>query len=208
MLERSLHQHHVVREPWQVRAARGGGAVHHRDLRDAGGRQARLVGEAAPAVHEDLGLVHQVGAAGLDQRYERQLVVAGDLLRAQRLFQAHRGDGAALDGAVARRHDACARPATTADADDGAAALDALLAVVVVHAEPGERAQLEEVAASIEQPRDALARQQLAAFIELVPSSTRTRQSRVPRARGPLRVASPSALHWPGTPRCERRAAR
>ena len=152
--------------------------MHDRDLRDAGRRQARLVGEASPAVHEDLGLVHQVRAAGLDQRHQRQLVLARDGLRAQRLLQAHRGDRAALDRAVAcRDQDAPARH--DADADDGAAALDALLAVVVVHAEPGERAQLEKVAARIEQPGDALAGQQLSALLE--PGALRRRLLDHPR---------------------------
>ena len=53
-----------------------------------------------------------------------------------------------------------------ADPDDGAAALHALLAVVVVHSEAGERAQFQEVAAAVEQSRDTLARQELATFLE------------------------------------------
>ena len=58
-------QHHIVAQARQIRAAGGGRAMHHRDLRDAGGRQPRLVGKGAAAVDEDLGLVHQVGAARL-----------------------------------------------------------------------------------------------------------------------------------------------
>jgi hypothetical protein len=66
---------------------------------------------------------------------QRQLVLARQLLRAQRLLQAHRRHGAALDGAVAGR-DQHALAGDHADADDAAAALHALLAVVVVHAQP------------------------------------------------------------------------
>jgi hypothetical protein len=54
-----------------------------------------------------------------------------------------------------------------ADADDAAAAHHALLAVVVVHAQAGQRAELQEVAAAVEQPRHAFARQQLAAASKL-----------------------------------------
>ena len=139
--------------------------MHDGDLRDARRRQPRLVGEAAPAFDEDLALVHQVGAAGLDQVDDRQLVLARDLLRAQRLLQAHRRDGAALDRAVARRDEA-APAGDDADADDGTAAHHRLLAVVVVHVQPGEAAQLEEGRAAVEQARHALARQQLAALLE------------------------------------------
>ena len=76
----TAHQHHVVRQARQVGPARGGGAVHHGDLRNAGGRQAGLVGEAAPAFYEDLGLIQQVGAARLHQADQRQLVLPCDLL--------------------------------------------------------------------------------------------------------------------------------
>ena len=158
-------QHHVVGEARQVGAAGGRRSVHDRDLRNSSGRHPRLVGEAATAVHEDLGLVHQVGAARLDERDQRQLVLERDRLRAQGLLQAHRCDGAALDGTVARGdHHALARH--RADPDDRAAALHALLAVVVVHAEAGERAQFQEVAATVEQARHAFARQQLPTLLE------------------------------------------
>jgi hypothetical protein len=163
----AAHQHHVVAQARQVGAAGGGRAVHHGDLRDAGRRQPRLVGEGAAAVDEDLGLVHQVGAAAFHQRHQRQLVLARQFLRAQRLLQAHRRHGAALDGAVAGA-DQHALAGHHADADDAAAALHALLAVVVVHAQAGQRAELEKVAAAVDQPRHALARQQLAALLELV----------------------------------------
>ena len=141
--------------------------MHHGDLRDAHGTQPRLVGEALAAVHEDLGLVHEVGAAGLDQSDQGQLVLAGDLLCAQALFQAHGRDGAALERRV-RGGDQAALAGHHADADDGAAAQHALLAIVVVHAQAGEHRQLQEGRAAVDQAGDAFARQQLAAFFELV----------------------------------------
>jgi len=161
----SLHQHHVVAQARQVGAAGGGRAVHHRDLRDAGGRQARLVREAAPAVDKDLGLVHQVGAAAFHQGDQRQLVLACQFLRAQGLLQAHGRDGAALHRAVAGAHHN-AFAGDHADADDAAAALHAFFAVVVVHAQPGQRAELEEVAAGVDEARHAFTRQELAAGFE------------------------------------------
>ena len=51
------HHDDVVGEAGQIGAARGRRAVHDGDLRDAARRHARLVGEAAAARHEDLGLV-------------------------------------------------------------------------------------------------------------------------------------------------------
>ncbi len=164
----ALDQDHVVRQAGQVGAARGAGAVHHRDLRDAHGRHARLVGEALAALHEDVGLVHEVGAAALDQADEGQLVFAGDLLGAQRLLQAHGRDRAAFERRV-RRRDQAALARHHADADDGAAAQHALLAVVVVHAEASQGGQFEEGRAAVDQAGHPFARQQLAAFLEFVP---------------------------------------
>jgi hypothetical protein len=68
------------------------------------------------------------------------------------------------------------------------------LAVVVVHAQPGERAELEEVAAAVDQARHALARQQLAALLELVafggrPSRTLASSARTSASRSAMRAA-------------------
>ena len=158
------HHDDVVGEARQIGAARGRGAVHDGDLRDAARRHARLVGEAAAARHEDLGLVEQVGAAGLDQVHDRQLVLHHDLLDALALALAGRRDGAALDRAVRGRHHA-AHALDIADAGDRAAA-GARAVLVVVHAVAGERHQLEERRAAVEQQRDALARHQLLALGE------------------------------------------
>ena len=71
----------------------------------------------------------------------------------------------AFDGAVIGGHDA-ANAGHIADAGDAAAALDAGIAVIVVHAEAGKGRELEPRRAGIEQKRDALARQQLLARAE------------------------------------------
>ena len=160
------HGDDVVRQPRHVGAARRGRSVHHRDLRDAGGGQARHVGEDSPAVHEQLALVQQVGPAALHEADHGEPVLQGDLLGAQALLQSHGGDGSALDGAVIGADEA-ANTLDEADAHDVAAAGHVLAAVVVVHLEPGEGGQLEERAAGVEQPRHALPGHELAALLEL-----------------------------------------
>ncbi len=136
--------------------------MHHRHHRDARRRQARHVGEDATALDEDLGLVVEVRSRALDQVDQRQAVAARDLLGAQPLAQAHRRDGAALDRAVVGEHQD-ARAGDVADDDDGGAAGDARVPIVVVEAEPGQRRELEERRSGVEQPSDALARHQLSA---------------------------------------------
>jgi hypothetical protein len=160
-----LHHHDIVAQAWMIGAAGGGGAVHHRDMRDAGGGKAGHVGEGAAAVDEDLGLIVEIGAARFHQADQRQLAFQRDLLHAQRLLQAHGGDGAALDAGVAGR-DHRAHAGDVADAGDGAAAHDVLGAVVVVHVEAGQRGQLQERRAAIDEVGEALARGELAALLE------------------------------------------
>ncbi len=161
-----LHHDDVVGEAGEVGAARRRRAVHDRDLRDARRRETRLVAEGLAALDEDLRLVIEVGAAGLDELDQRQLVLARDFLAAQLLLEPHRRGGAALDGAI-RGGDEAAYARDIADAVDDAAAEHILRAVIVVHAKSGEGRQLEERAAAVEQQRDALARQELAALGEL-----------------------------------------
>jgi hypothetical protein len=86
-----------------VGAAGGARAHHHRDLRDALRRHVGLVVEDAAevvAVGEDLVLLRQEGAAGVDQVDAGQAVLLRDLLRAQVLLHRHRVVGAALHGGV------------------------------------------------------------------------------------------------------------
>ena len=155
------HDHGLVRHRRHVGAARRARAHHHGDLRDAGRRQRRLVVEDAAemlAIGKHLGLVRQVGAAGIDQIDAGQPVLARDLLRAQMLLHRHRQVGAALDGRVVGDDHAFA-PFDAADAGDDAGAVDR----VVVHAVGGERRELEERRAGVDQRHHAIARQQLAA---------------------------------------------
>ena len=137
--------------------------ITHRDLRDAGGRHVGLVVEDAAemvAVGEHLVLARQVRAAGIDEVDARQPVLERDFLRAQVLLHREREIGAAFHrGVVGDDH---ALPAAdAADAGDEAGGGHRL----VVHLPRRERRELEERRAGVEQRRDALARQQLAAAL-------------------------------------------
>ena len=144
-----------------VGAAGGARAEDGGDLRDARLRQGRLVVEDPAevlAVGEDLVLHRQEGAAGVDQVDAGQPVVQRHLLRAQVLLHRHRVVGAALDGGVVGDDDAlpAGDPADAGD-DPGGRRL------AVVEAVRGQRRELEERAARVEQRVDPLAGQQLAA---------------------------------------------
>ena len=56
---------HVVRQAWLIGAASSGVAVHYRNLWQPGCGHASLIGEAACALHKNIGGVVQVGAAAL-----------------------------------------------------------------------------------------------------------------------------------------------
>ena len=83
----------LVRHRRHIGAARGARSHHHRDLRDAGRRHARLVEEDPAemlAVGKDFGLVRQIGPARVDQIDAGQTVLRRDLLGAQMLLHRHR----------------------------------------------------------------------------------------------------------------------
>ena len=144
-----------------VGAARGAGTHDHRDLRNARGREPRLVVEDAAevlAIREHLVLQRQEGAARVDEVDAGQAVLERDFLRAQVLLDRDRVVGAALDGRVVRDHEQFAA-VDAADAGHEARGRR----VVAVHAAGGERRDLEERAAGVEEGLDALARQELAA---------------------------------------------
>ncbi len=151
----------LVRHRRHIGAARGARAHHDGDLRDAHRRQRGLVIEDAAemlAVGEDFRLVRQVGAATVDEIEARQPVLARDLLGAQVLLHRHRVIGAAFDGRVVGDDHAFAA-LDAADAGDEPGAVDG----VVVETVGGERRQLQERRAGIDQVHHALARQQLTA---------------------------------------------
>jgi hypothetical protein len=161
----AAHHHDIIGEAGLIRAARCRRTVYDRNHGNSGGGKPRHVGEGRAAAHEHLGLQQEVGARALDQLHVGQLALQRDFLRPDRLLDAHRMRGAALDAGIVGR-DHAARARNHADADDRTAAVDVLLAVVLVHAEAAERRELEERRVAIEQQIDALARRQLAPLPE------------------------------------------
>ena len=144
-----------------VGAARRARAQYRRHLRNALGAHGRLVVEDPPemlAVGKHLVLARQEGAAGVDEVDARQPILQRDLLCAQVLLDRHRVVGAALDRRVVGDDHALApgHPADPGD-DPGSRGL------VVVHTGGGQRRQLQERAARIEQAIHPFAGQQLAA---------------------------------------------
>ena len=112
--------HGLVAHRRHVRAARGARAEHGGDLRDAAaGHRGLVVEDPAEvlAVGEDVVLLGQEGAAGVDEVDARQPVLQRHLLRAQVLLDRHRVVGAALDGGVVGDDHALA-PGHPADAGD------------------------------------------------------------------------------------------
>ena len=162
----TAHHDDIVGEAGHVRAARGRRPVHHRDDRNPGSRQPREVVEQRAAADEELHpVLEQIGARRLDQVQERQPVLQRDGLRAQHLLGAQHLKGAGVDAGVAR-HDHDAHTADVADTTDHRATRDGRLGVVGIVKVAGQGGQLQPGCARIEQPGDALARQQLPALVE------------------------------------------
>jgi hypothetical protein len=109
-------------------------------------------------IGKHLGLVRQIGTAGIDQINARQPILARDLLGAQMLLHRHGIVGAALDGRIVADDHAFAA-LDAADAGDQTGAVNG----VVVHAAGGERRQLKKRTAGIEQTQDAIAGQKFSA---------------------------------------------
>ena len=158
----ALHDDGLVAHRGHVRAAGSARTHDQRHLRDRGCRHPGLVVEDPPevvTVREHVGLERQEGAAAVHEIDARQPVLERDLLGAQVLLDGHRVVGAALDrGVVGDDH--AGRALDAADAGDDAGAR----CVVVVQAVRGQRTQLQEGRAGVEQAVDALADGQLAAF--------------------------------------------
>ncbi len=199
---RAAHDHGLVGHGRDVRAAGGAGAHDDRDLRDSLGREAGLVEEDAAevvAVGEDLGLEREEGAAGVDEVDAREAVLAGDLLRAQVLLHGERVVRAALDRGVVRDD------RDLASFDDADAGDDARRGrLVVVELVGGERIQLEEGGAGVDEAVDPLAGGELAAGAVAL---DRLLAAALRDARGALAELGDELLH-PRAPTRERVVAR
>ena len=158
---RPADDHRLVAHRGHVGAAGRAGADDDRDLRDPLGGHLRLVEEdpaEVVAVREDLVLQREERAPGVDQVDAGETVLLGDLLGAQVLLDGQGEVGAALDRRVVRDDHALA---ALDDADAGDDPGGGRLAVVEVPG--GERVQLEEGRAGIDEPVDPLPGEQLAA---------------------------------------------
>mmetsp|Transcript_27834 Transcript_27834/g.79366 ORF Transcript_27834/g.79366 Transcript_27834/m.79366 type:complete len:602 (-) Transcript_27834:478-2283(-) len=174
-----LHDDRLVAHGRGVRAARRAHAAHDRDLRYAESAHAGLVVELAAALDElggqrsfvgqvpvllPLGaalvaLRVQLRAATVDQVDTRQVVLLRNLLRAQPLLVAHREVHSSLDCSVGPQEHALAA-ADDSDAADGATAVH----TAAVHLPPGQRRQLQNLGALIDDGPDALSDVLLAAL--------------------------------------------
>jgi hypothetical protein len=179
------HDDGLVAHGRHIGPARGTRAHHHRHLRDALGRHVRLIEEDATemvAVGKHVVLLREKCPAGVDEVDARQVVLFGDFLRPQVLLDGHRVVGAALHGRVVGDDHALHALHTTDACDDARCGR-----VAVVHPEGGELPDLQEGRAGIEQLRDAVARQELAARGVFGPR-------RLPAALGHLRHFRPQVL--------------
>ncbi len=153
--------HRLVAHRGDVGAACRAGSEHRRDLRHARCRHPRLVVEDAPevvAIREDLVLHRQERPAGIDEVHAGQPVLECDLLRAEMLLDRERVVGAALDGRVVADHHHVSAVHQPDARDDACAGR-----LSPVHAARRQRRDLDEGAPLIEEARDAIAGQELAA---------------------------------------------
>ena len=199
---RSLHDHRLVAHRGHVGAAGGARAHHDRDLGDVPRGQSCLVEEDPPevlAVGEDVGLERQEGSARVDEVDAREVVLLGHLLGAQVLLDGEREVRAALHGGVVRDDDAAAALDHADPRDDpGRRRLS------VVDLPGGERVQLEERRAGVDEQVDPLARRELAA--RAMPLG-RLLAAAGGDERGSLAQLREQPLHV-GVPRGERRRRR
>lgn len=191
--------HRLVAHRGDVGAARRAGAEDGGDLRDAARGQGGLVEEDPPevvAVGEDLVLLRQEGAAGVDQVDAGQPVVQGDLLGAQVLLDRHRVVRAALDGGVVGDdHDlAAGDPADPGD-DAGGRGL------AVVHAVGGQRGELQEGRSGVEQPVHAVAGSSLPRAVCRARAFSPPPSAAAAASRAAARTARRAPSRWRGRPR-------
>ena len=135
-----------------VGAAGSAGAEDRGDLRDAALRHGGLVVEDAAevvAVGEDFVLHGQERAAGVDEVDARQVVVQGDFLGAEVFFDGHRIVAAAFDGGVVGDDDGFASGDASDAGDDPCGGC--VVPVGAVHAVGGERGEVEEGRARVEE---------------------------------------------------------
>ncbi len=174
----------VVAQRRDVGAAGRAVAEHHRDLRHAHLRQGALVAEDAPGgvpVGEQLGLQRQEAAGAVAQVDHRQPVLDGDVERTHDLLHRQRIPGAALDARVVGVDH---HLAAFDDAD--AAHLPGAVHLAVIGAVGGQRGDLQERRARVEQQLEPLAHGELVLPVQPLDVALRAFVARVVQALAQL----------------------
>jgi len=127
------------------------------------------------AIGEHVGLQRQKRPAGIHQVDARQVILGGDLLRAQMFLHRHRVVRTALDGGVVG-HDRARRAVDDPDSGDD----PGRRRVIVVHPVRGEGREFEERGAGVDEPVDPFA---CGEFAALVMTLGRRRAAARPHAR-------------------------
>ncbi len=155
----------VIAHQRQIRAAGHAHAHDGGDLRNAHRRHHRVVAEDAAeivGVGEDIFLQRQKDAGRIDQVDRGDVVVDGDVLRADDLLRRHREERAGLHRRIVDdEHDQAALHAR----QSGHHAGRRRAAPLFIHAPRYVRAKLEELRARIDEQRNAFARGQAALLV-------------------------------------------
>ena len=157
----TAHDHHLIAQRRNVRAAGGAGAHHHGDLRNAVAGHADLVVEdrtELAIVRKNVGLVGQERAAAVHQGDAGQAVLPGEGLRADVLLAGQPEVGSAFNGGVVGDDHARSSRHHPYAGDDAGAGRHALVAAIA-----GEFAEFQEGRAGVHQQFDAIPRQHLVA---------------------------------------------
>ena len=156
-----LHDDRLIRHGGHIGAACGAAAHHAGDLRDALRAHIGLIEEDPPemlAIRKNLILIGQVRAAAVHQINAGEVILLRDLLRAQMLFHRHRVIGAAFHGGIVADDHHLAPGDAPYPGDHPRRGRSA-----VVHAVRRRRADLQKRRAWVEEARDPVAGEQLAA---------------------------------------------
>ena len=157
---RAFGHQDVIAHHGQIRAARDAHPHDGRDLRNAHGAHDGVVAEDAAeivGVGEDVFLQRQKNAGGIDQVNRGNVIVDGNILRANHFFRGEREERSGFHRRVVGddHHEA---PADSREAGDRARGRRA--APLFVHFVRGVNSQLEKRSVRIDQLGDALARGQ------------------------------------------------
>ncbi len=162
---RTFRHQDVIAHHGQIRAARDAHSHDGRDLGNAHGAHDGVVAEHAAeivGVGEDVFLQRQENASGIDQVNRGNMIVDGNILRANHFFRREREESPGFHRRVVG-DDHHQTPADSPEAGDRARGRRA--APLLVHFVRGVNSQLEKRSVRIDQLGDALARGQAALLV-------------------------------------------